>query len=276
VSIENIHELISWQPPVQQSIIEEGILLPETRLMIFGAAKAWKSMLSIHTAFALANGTDWFGYKTTKCLPLKYQVELPKAIDRKRIIKYAKGANSYPSNLFFKTAVYSKLDTGYGIGSIERDIQTAKQRIPDQHIVLILDPLYLLMSGHITDEYDVRKLLDNLDSLRDKHHLTIIIIHHSRLARTDASGSIIDLGPEEAMGSSYLNNWVDTMIKVVLLNPYTGGNRVGMSFELTRHAETMLPSFQVEWNRANLQPRVIKRATVELDEPSIRVIDKVE
>lgn len=276
MSIENIHELISWQPPVQQSIIEEGILLPETRLMIFGAAKAWKSMLSIHTAFALANGTDWFGYKTTKCLPLKYQVELPKAIDRKRIIKYAKGANSYPSNLFFKTAVYSKLDTGYGIGSIERDIQTAKQRIPDQHIVLILDPLYLLMSGHITDEYDVRKLLDNLDSLRDKHHLTIIIIHHSRLARTDASGSIIDLGPEEAMGSSYLNNWVDTMIKVVLLNPYTGGNRVGMSFELTRHAETMLPSFQVEWSRSNLQPRVIKRATVELDEPSIRVIDKVE
>ena len=152
--IDNIHELIGWQPPATASIIEEGILLPETRLIIFGPAKAWKSMLSLHTAFTLANGLDWFGYKTAKCLPFKFQAELPKAIDRKRVIKYSKGLNSYPSNLLFKTATYAKLDTGYGIGALDRDIQVIKSRFPDQHLVLILDPLYLLMSGHIVDEYD--------------------------------------------------------------------------------------------------------------------------
>lgn len=275
MSIDSIHELISWQPPVQEAIIEEGILLPETRMIIFGPAKSWKSMLSLHTAFCLANGTDWFGYKTTKCLPFKYQVELPKAIDRKRVMKYARGINSYPNNLFFKSAIYSKLDSGYGISSLDRDIQQVEARSPNQHIVLILDPLYLFMSGHITDEYDVRKLLDNWDEMREKHHLTLIIIHHSRLTRVDSSGAIIDLGPEEAMGSSYFNNWADTMMKVKLLNPHTGANRVEMSFELTRHAETILPSFVVEWSRANLQPKVIKRNIIELDEPTIQ-IDKVE
>ena len=170
MSIENIHELISWQPPVQEAIIESGILLPETRMIIFGPAKSWKTMLSLHTAFCLANGTDWFGYKTAKCLPLKYQVEIPKAIDRKRVIKYAKGADSYPPNVLFKSATYTKLDSSYGVTGIDKDLKEAERRYPGQQMVLILDPLYLLMSGHITDEYDVRKILDNFDELKSNHH----------------------------------------------------------------------------------------------------------
>jgi len=270
MSIDTIRELINWQPPAQKSVIDEGILLPETRMIIFGPAKAWKTMLSLHTAFCIANGADWFGYKTTKCVVLKFQTELPKAIDRKRILKYAQGLNSYPANVLFKTAQYIKLDSSYGISLLDKDIQQIEARYPGQHIVLILDPLYLFMSGHITDEYDVRRLLDNLDQMRDKHHITLIIVHHSRLTRVDSSGNVIDLGPEETMGSSYFNNWTDTMVRARVINPYSGGNRVEMSFELTRHAETVLPSFQVEWSRATLQPIVIKRNIVEVDEPSTR------
>ena len=67
------------------------------------------------------------------------------------------------------------------------------------------------------------------------------------------------------MGSSYLNNWCDTAIEVKLLNPHTGSNRVRISFELVRHAETILPPFELEWSRANLHPRVTKRYEVEAD-----------
>lgn len=275
MSIDNLQQLISWQPEHQNAIIEGGILLPETRLMIFGQAKAWKSMLSLYTAFTIANGADWFGYKTSKATTLKYQAELPKAIDRDRVIKYAKGANSYPPNVFFKT-VYEriKLDTSWGIASLNKDIEDVKRRSPDSHLVLILDPLYMLMAGHISDEYDVKKFQDNLNESKSKYHYSIIIIHHSRLTRVDSSGTIVDLGAEEVMGSSYWNNWCDTMIRVKLLDPFTEKRNVEVSFELYRNAQTLLSNFQVRWERSNLQPTVTKRAQAELGEPSIRGLEE--
>lgn len=271
MTIDSIQQLISWQPEHRDAVIEEGILLPETRLMIFGQAKAWKSMISLHTAFILASGRNWFGFKTTKAATLKYQAELPKAIDRDRVVKYAKGANSYPDNVFFKT-VYQriKLDTSWGIASFNKDIEEVKRRCPGQHLVVILDPLYMLMAGHISDEYDVKKMQDNLNESKLKYSYSIIIIHHSRLTRVDSSGNIIDLGAEEVMGSSYWNNWCDTMIRVRLLNPYSGADTVEVSFELVRNAQTILPSFQVHFDRSNLQPTVTKRAQVEVGEPTIR------
>lgn len=274
---ETIRELISWSPPKVASLISSGILLPQTRMMIFGPAKAWKSMESFHLANCLATGQPWFGYSTTPCLPFIIQSELPKPVHRSRAEKFAKGISSsnttFLDSVITKTIPYIKLDSGYGIGALDKEIALARDRFPEAHIVLILDPLYKMLSGHITEEYDVRKLLDNLDDIKEKRDLTIVLIHHSRLTRVDASGNVIDLGPEEAMGSSYINNWVDTMVKVHLLNPHSGGNRVYMSFELTRHAETILPGFTVEWSRATLQPRIIARDTieeVEMEDISIR------
>lgn len=268
--IDNIHQLLNWEPPQRESVIEEGILLPETRMMIFGQAKAWKSMLSLHTAFILADGLEWFGFKTTKTATFKYQIELPKAIDKERVQKYARSAQSYPQNIFFKTPTERvKLDTTWGRDSLTKDIQEIKKRCPDYHLVVILDPLYKLMSGHISDPNDVLKFQDNVDEVRAKEHVSFIIIHHSRLTRVDTSGGIIDLGSEEAMGSSYWNNWCDTMIRVKLLNPYAGADRVEMSFELTRNAHTILPKFFIHWSRATLQPKITKQ-TKEYEDISIK------
>jgi len=270
LSIDNIHQLLDWHPPHRESLIEEGILLPETTMMIFGQAGAWKSMLSIYTAFTIANGSPWFGYKTKQAATFKYQTELPKAIDRDRIAKYAKGANSYPDLVFFKT-VYErvKLDTSWGIASFNKDIEEVMSRSPDKHLVIIIDPLYMFLAGHISDEYDVKKMQDNLKESKTKLSYSLILIHHSRLTRIDSSGGIVDLGAEEVMGSSYWNNWCDTMVRVRLLNPNSGSNHIELSFAKVRNAETVMPSFEVKWDRANLQPAVVSRAKVE-EEISIR------
>jgi len=272
LTIENIHQLLAWQPEHRESIIEEGILLPNTVTMVFGQPKAWKTMLSLHTAFTIATGSTWFGFKTAKSATFKYQAELPKAIDRNRVEKYSKGADSYPDNIFFKTPQERvKLDTSWGAAYLNKDVAEVKSRCPNQHLVLILDPLYKFLAGHISDEYDVKRFQDNLDEIKLKQNISIIIIHHSHKTRIDASGNIVDLGPEEAMGSSYFNNWCDTMMRARLLNPYTGSNIVEVTFELTRNAESVLPFFQVRWDRATLQPTVIKRGSVELtDEPTVK------
>ena len=268
MNIENVDELIAWNPPYQKEIISDGILLPETCMILFGSAKGWKSGLALHTAHCIATGKDWFGFRTTKSAVFKYQVEIPKALERERVVKYMNGDR--PKSMLFKTAPYAKIDTGYGKSNLEKDIGEAKERCPDTHLVLILDPVYLLISGHISDDYDIKRLLDNLNDIKAKHHLSLILVHHSHKTRVDSSGQIIDLGSEEIMGSSYFNNWADTMVRLKLLNPYTGANKVEMSFGLVRHAKAVLPVLEIYWSRQTLHPTVTKRSDAVEDEVTTR------
>ncbi len=272
MTVDSVSELLSWEPPSHKNIIADGILPAETGMLVFGSPKSWKSIFALHTAYCIASGESWFGFNTTQSVAFKYQVELPKRVDQERTAKYL---NSHrPSHMFFKTSPYFKIDTGYGKQSLEKDIQLVSSRSPNSHIVLILDPVYLLISGHISDDYDIKKLLDNLNDLKYKLHISIILIHHTHKTRVDSGGNIIDLGSEEAMGSSYLQNWADTVVRLKLLNPFGAKNKVEMSFELSRHAQSLLPNVTMEWNRSNLHPTILERKYIEEDELSVRGLKK--
>lgn len=258
---------MNWKPPyVGNAFISEGILLPETRLIIFGAFGSWKSVLSIYTTFSLANGAPWFGYRTRKSTVFKYQAELPKYMDKERIENYARASNSYPDNVFFKTVDdRAKLDTSWGLQSFAKDIEEVKLRSPDTPLIVLLDPLYTMMAGHISDEYDVKKFQDNMNTTIAKYHITVIIVHHPRKSKME-EGQTVDMGGEEIMGSSYWMNWCDTMLRCKVTNPYAGADVVEYRWEKTRNAKKFLKPFTVRWNRDTLQP------TVEVEELSVRNI----
>lgn len=270
-SFDTLDELMAWQPPEQKFIIDSGILHPETRLLIFGPAKrAWKSNLALHTAFCLAEGSEWFGFQTTPCLPFIVQTELPKALYKKRVQTYISHRRPLSHRVIFKTIHRLKLDTPWGADVLEKDIALAQARFPNNHIVLILDPLYKLMAGHITDDYDVKKFQDNIDELKDKYKISIILIHHTRLTRLDARGYETDLGAEEMFGSSMFNNWCDTACKISPRTKYDDG-KVKLTFELVRHAESILPSLDIQWSRLTLQPTVTARGPIDLDSEEISI-----
>lgn len=273
--IYNIQQLLAWKNPDRSDdIIGDGVLPTQSKLMIFGDPKAWKSGLSLYTAYQIAQGKLWFGYKTTKTLVFRLQVELPMHVDQKRIRKFANSANLYPPNILFKTESRLKLDTGIGVSSLDRDLKWIATEYPNQNVLLILDPMYKLLRGHISDSRDVQALLDNLDELKDKHKFSLILVHHSRLPHYDIFGKTIEGGAEDAMGSSYFPDWVDTMLKVKLLDPPPGpAVTVRMTFVLYRHAEYPLPEFEVRWSRRTLAPTITKRAIPEVlseDDVTIR------
>ena len=272
--IDNESQLISWQPPYRpDAIIEEGILLPGTVMMLFGAAGTWKTMNTLHLAYCIASGLPWFGFKTAPSTLLSHQSELPKLLFKNRMVKYKHGNRVTSSNVFFITSPDDVLlDTTFGLGELTKNVEELQRRANDPKlpIVIILDPLMLYMGGHISDEYDVKKFQRNVNSLRRKYNATFIIIHHARLTRTDASGQVIDLGAEEAMGSSYWNNWLDTMVRIKVANPFSGSDIVQMDFGKTRNAQNFLPGFKVKWHRENLVPEVIARDIVEENDPTIR------
>jgi len=307
MAIENLSELERWQPPNRgNSIISDGILDPGTAMLLFGPPKSWKSMASLNLGFCIASGLPWFGYSTTQSVVLIFQAELPKAVFKKRVMKFrahfpttklttepvltlpttessglaassgldtsgkssilsglvasssiASAPNSALPNLLFETNNYCKLDTTYGKDVLNSCLLQCKSRFPNWHITIILDPVYLLMSGKVSEEYDVRRMLDNLNELRNRHDLSIILIHHSHKTRVTTEGEVIDTGSDEIFGSGYFNFWCDTEVRLKRMNPFGLDNRIEHSFTLTRNAERVLMPFEVEWSRATLQPTLI-------------------
>uniref|UniRef100_A0A6M3JNZ8 Putative ATPase domain containing protein n=1 Tax=viral metagenome TaxID=1070528 RepID=A0A6M3JNZ8_9ZZZZ len=274
MTIDNENQLMSWKAPYRSdAIIEDGILLPGTVMMLFGAAGTWKTMNVFHLAYSISMGKDWFGFDTSPATVFCHQVELPKALYRDRFLKYRTGNKLTSGNIFFTTPDDDVLlDTTFGISELIKNIEEVKRRASDPKLplVIILDPLYLYLSGHISDEYDVRKFQRNVNSIRRKYNATFIIIHHSRLTRVDAGGDTVDLGAEEIMGSSYWNNWLDTILRIKVVNPFSGSDIVYMTFNKTRNAQSFLAGFKVKWNRSNLVPEIIDRDIIEGDDPTIR------
>lgn len=268
--IESIAELEAWQPPYRGgAIISDGILEPGTAMLIFGPPKSWKSIATLYTAFSIATGNKWFNFATTPSVVLVLQAELPKAVFRKRMLKFKNSYHTLPDNLFFITNQYCKLDTTYGKDVLNSYIIQAKVRYPNWHITIILDPVYLLMSGKATEGNEVSRMLDNLNELRTKHDLSIILIHHSHKTRVTTDGAIIDTGADEIYGSGYFNFWCDTQLKLKRLNPFTLDNKIEYCFTLTRNAERVLPAFEVEWSRATLQPTVTATMDATIQEEDI-------
>lgn len=264
--IESIQQLLAWQPAYKGFVIDQGILPLETRLVIFGSPKAWKSILSIHTAFTIALGLNWFGHKTERAAVLLFQVELPKGEFKKRVLKYSNNVAPLPSNLFFETSPYAKLDTSYGLAGLEKSILDVQARAPNLPVVIILDPAYKLMQGNIADEQDTKRFTDNIDTLRIRYGVTTIIVHHSRKIHLDSGGKVVELGSEDMYGGE-LQKWCDTAIGAKLLNPFAGKDSVRLSFDLVRNAETLLSDFEVKWSRQTLHPEVTRVITPEPDEP---------
>ncbi len=274
-SIDNVEQFRQWSPPYRpDDLIEDGLLFPGAALMMFGAAGSWKTMGGIHLASCLAKGIPWFGLKTSTATVLLHQAELTKSKQKDRVFKYLNNNQGKSPNLFYYTVEDENVfvDTTVGMSLLEKHIDEVRRRAHDTSlpIVVILDPLKHYMKGHISDEYEVNKFQRNLDPIRKGKAVAFIIIHHARLTRVDGGGAVVDLGAEEIMGSSYWNNWLDTIIRLKITNPFSGSNRILTSFGKHRNSEEFHPSFTIEWSRSTLTPEVVDREIVVEDDPTIR------
>lgn len=238
----DLNELMNWKPPFQKYVIDKGLLLPQTKLILFGKYETWKSMLTIHTAFCIATGKDWFGFATSKSPVYILQIEVPQAELQKRVIKYVQGNSITSQDIFFASEHYFKLDRGYGYAELEKELSRTQAQI------LILDPLYKLVSGRMTDEYDMRIFMDKMDELIHKFKLSLIMVHHDRKHQI-INGELVSFGAEDMFGTSIFIDWCDTSIKTTLGS--IDGD-VTLSFEKARHAEDELKPIQIHINRSNL------------------------
>lgn len=229
----NVEQILNYQLPKLTPIIDNALLYPATRLFLYGSQKSLKSMLAVDMAFSIAMGTSWLGYKTKRSRVLYVQMELPLPMFKDRLVQYCQGM-IVPDNLYFLCEPKIKLDRSSGLEALENVLAVT---LPD---VLIIDPLYKIISGDISSHQPVNYLQDNLDGLRDKYRMALVIVCHTRQAQLDREGNPIDQGSAEIMGSSNWPNWADATIRVRREGEFSPD--VTLSFQDMRYAtEEMYP-----------------------------------
>jgi len=239
---QNLRDFMSWQPPRQEYIISNGILVPQTKMVLYGKWETWKSMLVMDLAFRLASGKDWLLFKVQQTSVYTIQIEIPKAQLQKRVVKYVWGNNLRPDNLYFRTEHNMKLDRATYLVDLERELQAT---LPQ---VLIIDPIYKVVSGKLTDQGDVGRFQDEIDRLIDIYKVAVVFVHHSRKTiLVDGQPYITD---EDIFGISIWSDWFDTQIRTSKTH---NDGEVILSFDKVRHSEERIDPIKVAIDRKTLR-----------------------
>jgi len=234
MDIQSYEELLLWnyKPPPQ--LVELGILIENSGLVIFGNPKTFKTVITNQLAVCLATGESWLGFKVKHVRVLYIQAEVPRAEFHKRVMKMCQGRAIPKDRLLFSTTYTTKLDSPNG----RKEILTAVGKYkPD---VTILDPLQRFITT--SDENAMLRLLYVADELKSAYNQTVIIVHHARKPQ-----DTYDAGGAELRGP-HIEGWADSIIRVV--GNITTDTRK-LIFEL-RNAEQLLPSINVELDRNKL------------------------
>lgn len=252
---ESLADFLAWRPPHIEYLIGNNILIPQGKIMLFGPYKSWKSMTGIDLSFKLASGKPWLTFPTTLSTVLVIQLEIPKAAYQKRVNKYVFGNKLNPShNLFFITTRNLKLDKGWGAALLKQWIAETNAQ------VVIIDPVFKVVSGRLTDEYDVRQFTDRMDELIEDTKVSLVLIHHEGKDIL-VEGEVYDRGADAAFGSAVFGWWADSTIE--LRAKYEGSNVVDIKFPLLRLAEDEIKPMTFMVDRGTLVFNIIKKEVSE-------------
>lgn len=240
---KSLAELLAVPREEEQYLIGPE-LLPKGGLMaIYGRAGTGKSWLGIDMGFSVCEGLRWVGFPTIKSSVLIIQTEQTEPIYTERLVKYTQHLNGkQPTHLYFDNDLTLKLDGFVGLQALFQDIEERKPGI------VILDCLYQMVSGSVSNQVDLNRFKDNIDKARQQFGTSFVILHHPRKAGRGSEDE--DLGFEEMLTSSIFQNWLDTIIKVVGV-PYNALNPTVLllEFQKVKNARHQMHPIQIRFNR---------------------------
>lgn len=190
--LEDVGSLILNPPPLAPEIIH-GLLRKGHKFLLSGASKSGKSFALIELAIAFSQGTEWFGFKCEKAKVcyINLEIDRPSAIDRFGIITDALKidrrviGNIKLINLRGKAKPLNEL-----VPELVKDLRDS------QIDVIIIDPIYKVITGDENNATEMAQFCNQFDILCDKLHTTVIYAHHhskgtqgGKSAQDRASGS---------------------------------------------------------------------------------------
>lgn len=211
-------------------------------------------MASIDLGLSLATGSKWLGLIGTPAdgvdvLYVQTEIPQPMLQGRAKIMASnydlklrtnSAGIWKPGDHLFFLTEHFLKLDNANGYSQVLKAVQNLRPK------VVILDPLYKMLSGDLLKADVATPFLDSLDQLIAKTNIALVIIAHPRKGEADETGA------DDMLGSSLFPDWADTVIRA----SRTGGGKewdnVRLDFLKTRHATELIEPVEATVNRRSL------------------------
>ena len=251
---QTLAELLAWTPPKEPEIIGSGVLPVKGKLVLAGEEGSFKTMFSLNAIFLISSGLSLLGLRTVPTRVGMLQVELSQASFQKRVRKFIENHKSLSSqNPHFATEADIKLDKPTGIAKLAAEVQKLGIQL------LIIDPLYKVFTGDVSNWGDMARLLDNLDKLCWRYNCAVWLVHHKRKLRI-VDNAPADYGTDELVGSSALKDWADSIIRFTV----KGQDDILVEFLKTRTSEDIIQAKLVHFNRATLGFELVRRQEKEI------------
>lgn len=157
--------------------IIDGILRVGHKMCVVGPSKAGKSFLMIELALAISEGGDWLGYRCHRGSVLYLNLEVAKNsfMQRLRAVNMAYGrSNAMSGNLVVWNLRGKVLPMDILLKKIERRIEKSGLHFD----MIIVDPIYKVLTGDENSNSDMAKFCSYLDKLAFDCQSTIVFCHH--------------------------------------------------------------------------------------------------
>ena len=235
-------------------IIDNGILLDGTILLIVGPAKSKKTFLTQNLALSIAMGNDFAGFKITKPKKvLYYLAEGGYFPNRKRLQKMAENISpDNTDNFLIEFPTFILLNHQESYNEIYKEIKKSDAE------VVIFDPLIRFHDAEENSATGMSEVLDIIRQLIEKLGISVILVHHT--------GKVQSKG---GRGSSVIIGEYDSCITIHKAQD----DYIRLTYDM-RHVETP-PSNQIRFNSDTFWFEK-KDGILELLESSGSIMDKKE
>jgi len=197
IKVLTFEQIVKDKAKPPKPIIDDGILLENTILMIIGQHKTMKTFLALNMATAIASGKGFANFHINeKNRVMVLSAEGGYFPTKDRITKITKGISSkYLNNILMPKYINLKIDIDEDYESLNELIDIYKPN------VLIIDPLIRFHTQDENSSSGMGKVFTRIREIIKYKNISIILIHHK--------GKDYSKGPR---GSSVISGEYDSAI----------------------------------------------------------------
>lgn len=188
----------------------EDILYPGDKMMIAGRSKAGKSFALIELCCAVAAGARWLGKRCRRGKVLYINLEL-KQRDRRKRFKLVRDALGIPAAAVEGGVHYLDL-RGKSAPLEQLSNSIIRRAAKNAYDIIIIDPIYKVISGDENSAEHVSKFCNQLDRLAETLDCAVVYCHHHSKGSQGQKASM-----DRASGSGVFGRDADALLDMIEL-----------------------------------------------------------
>lgn len=199
-----------FQDTKEMKPLIEGILWEEDFIMLLGSEKSGKSLLALQMACALTSGTPFLDKynvpNKTHVLYIQTEGKRHQVVDR---------IDKMRQTLDFDETLFTHIPKKFlplDVPEYFESLITKIDAMPVKPGVVIIDALYMAMSGDLINNKDARAFLSKVAFIMDRYQTTVIVVHHDSRPVFDEHHVEVERADKGSYGSVFFRAIVDHIL----------------------------------------------------------------